>query len=101
MQDDYGTVSREIQGQPVLGKLMHLQDGPVLFCAKDLWHATEPWTGHRLVLVAYTHSFNPTNDYILTTSKTGWKVLAEFLDTPSAELYEDWQKIIESYSKSD
>ena len=53
-----------------------------------------------LVLGAYTHSFDPTNDYILTTAKTGWKVLAEFWDTPSAELYEDWQKIIESYAKS-
>ena len=50
---------------------------------------------------AYSHSFDPKNDYVLTTAKTGWKVLSEFWDTPSAKLYEDWEKIIKSYAKSD
>ena len=51
------------------------------------------------MLGAYSHSFDPTNDYVLTTAKTGWKTLAEFWDTPSAELYENWEKIINSYEK--
>ena len=54
-----------------------------------------------LVLGAYSHSFDPKNDYVLTTAKTGWKVLGEFWDTPSTKLYENWEKIIKSYEKSD
>lgn len=54
-----------------------------------------------LVLGAYSHSFDPKNDYVLTTAKTGWKVLAEFWDAPSAELYKNWEKITKSYSKPD
>ena len=29
VQDDGGDASREVEGQPVLGKLLHLQNGPV------------------------------------------------------------------------
>lgn len=65
-----------------------------LFC--DFYRYTQ-----SLVLGAYSHSFDPKNDYVLTTAKTGWKVLSEFWDTPSAKLYEDWEKIIKSYAKSD
>lgn len=49
-----------------------------------------------LVLGAYNHSLDPTNQYVLTTARTGWRVLHALWDTPEDVVEELWRGIEES-----
>lgn len=40
---------------------------------------------------------DPDNDYLLTTSKTGWKTLVEFWQFPKDHLYAQWRNILSDY----
>jgi hypothetical protein len=48
---------------------------------------------------AYSYEQDPSNDYVLTTSKTGWIKLNQFWKMPKEELYQLWNEIVESYNK--
>lgn len=50
-----------------------------------------------LVFGAYSHSLDPTNTYVLTTSKRGWKALHAFWNTPADILDKRWMLIEASY----
>lgn len=50
-----------------------------------------------LVMGAYSHQQDPTNDYLLVTAQTGWKNLSNFWNLEQKELYEKWEKIQASY----
>ena len=52
-EDTSGEVIRQVNGQPVPGKILSLQSGHVYVHAKTCFHATEPWSGRRVVLIAY------------------------------------------------
>lgn len=45
-----------------------------------------------LVLGAHFHRLDPTNEYLLETSKTGWPVLTKLASIPNAELIKMWTK---------
>ena len=49
-----------------------------------------------LTLGAYSYLQNP-DPYVLTTSKRGWEVLRKLWLCPQNELYERWNRIIDSY----
>ncbi|XP_076331911.1 serine/threonine-protein kinase ULK3-like isoform X2 [Tachypleus tridentatus] len=49
-----------------------------------------------LVMGAYTYSLNPTNTYVLQTSRTGWTVLRKLWKTDWDSLYSRWNEIIHS-----
>ena len=49
-----GPAVRTIKGQPVAGCVLGFEQGYVRFNARALRHATESWTGDRMVLVAFT-----------------------------------------------
>ena len=53
-----------------------------------------------LTMGAYTHSQDPSNDYVLTTSKTGWIKLAQFWEMPKDELYRNWRDTVQSHGIS-
>ena len=46
-----------------------------------------------LVLGAYAHHQNPTNDYVLVTATNGWTALRTIWDEPEEQLYERWEAI--------
>ena len=48
-----GMVSRMIRGREVEGEILSWKDGKISFDAHR-WHATEDWSGFRLVLAGYT-----------------------------------------------
>ena len=48
-----GSVSRVHQDKCLRGELHDVSQGPVLLPVKSSFHCTEPWSGHRQVLVAY------------------------------------------------
>ena len=50
-----------------------------------------------LVMGAYAHQQDPTNDYLLTTAQTGWTNLSNFWRLPKEELYKKWTEIRQSY----
>jgi hydroxylysine kinase len=50
-----------------------------------------------LVMGAYSHQQDPTNDYLLVTAATGWKNLTRFWNLPKADLYQKWDEIKKSY----
>ncbi|KAK7108230.1 hydroxylysine kinase-like [Littorina saxatilis] len=52
-----------------------------------------------LVLGAYNHSLDPTNEYLLTTAQRGWHVLHALWDTPADSLHQMWANIQQSYDK--
>lgn len=52
-----------------------------------------------LVLGAYNHSLDPTNDYLLTTAQSGWHVLHALWDTPADTVHALWANIEQSYGK--
>ncbi|CAE7264057.1 unnamed protein product [Symbiodinium sp. CCMP2592] len=54
IQDPSGTTVRSFHGSPVTGTVHSLQDGPVYLDARGCLHATQPWTGDRLIAIAYT-----------------------------------------------
>ena len=47
-----------------------------------------------LVLGAYSLSLDPSNDYVVVTSKTGWDQLRKMWNAPKEWLYSQWQMII-------
>ncbi|XP_046399046.1 hydroxylysine kinase [Ischnura elegans] len=49
-----------------------------------------------LILGAYSYSLNPTNDYVMTTAKLGWKQLKHFWATTSESLHSVWDKEIKN-----
>ena len=49
---------------------------------------------------AYSYQQDPGNEYLLTTSRTGWVKLSEFWAMPKEELYSNWKEIIEAHEKS-
>ena len=51
--DGRGSQVREVKGQQIQGTLLPLDKGPVTFDAYKFPHCTEPFTGDRVVLVAY------------------------------------------------
>ena len=53
IEDSCGSVERLVSGKPTLGKILNFQDGKLYVQAREKWHATEPWEGSRVVLVAY------------------------------------------------
>jgi len=53
-----------------------------------------------LVMGAYSYEQDPGNEYLLITSKNGWKILREFWSIPADELYRKWSEIIENYDQS-
>ena len=52
-----------------------------------------------LVLGAYSYSLDPTNDYLLTTARRGWRVLHALWDTPPDTLHALWADIGQSYKQ--
>ena len=52
-----------------------------------------------LVLGAYNHSLDPTNDYLLTTAKQGWTVLHQLWSTSQDDVDKLWDHIQASYAK--
>lgn len=52
-----------------------------------------------LVMGAYSYEQDPGNEYLLTTARRGWDVLATFWSAPKEEILERWRKIIRSYEK--
>jgi hydroxylysine kinase len=53
-----------------------------------------------LVMGAYSYEQDPGNEYLLITSKNGWKILHEFWNIPAEELYRKWASIMEEYDQS-
>ena len=53
-EDPSGTVPYTYDGITLLGRCLQVSAGPVLLDARDRVHATMPWTGTRLVLIAYS-----------------------------------------------
>ena len=53
-EDPSGTVPFTYDGITRLGRCLQVAAGPVLLDARDRVHATMPWTGNRLVLIAYS-----------------------------------------------
>ena len=52
--DPSGTVPFTYDGITRVGRCLQVAAGPVLLDARDRVHATMPWTGNRLVLIAYS-----------------------------------------------
>ena len=52
-----------------------------------------------LVMGQYTHTLDPTNEYILTTQKTGWALLEAIWKQPADELEQLWAEIADNYLK--
>ena len=53
--DTSGNVFRELpDGSVVPGKLLPVATSPQYLPAQSAWHSTEPWSGRRVVLVAYS-----------------------------------------------
>ena len=50
-----------------------------------------------LVMGAYSHQQDPTNDYLLVTASTGWTNLTNFWNVSEEDLYKKWTEIKESY----
>ena len=53
-EDPSGTVPFTYDGITRLGRCLQVAAGPVILDARDRVHATMPWTGNRLVLIAYS-----------------------------------------------
>jgi len=51
-----------------------------------------------LVMGAYSHQQDPTNDYLLVTASTGWTNLTNFWNVPQKDLYKKWTDIKNSYN---
>ena len=51
-----GTIPFPVEGRTLAGVTLPTLPGPAVFAARNELHATLPWTGRRVVLVAYTTS---------------------------------------------
>ena len=54
VHDSQGSVPMRVQGRTLLGSCLDVASGPCILPAKTCLHATMPWDGHRLVLIAYS-----------------------------------------------
>ena len=54
LEDPKGAVFREIESHVLPGRFLPVADGPQYLPAQSHWHATEPWVGRRLVVIAYS-----------------------------------------------
>ena len=54
IQDPQGTIFRDYQGSLIPGRIHSLQSGPVYLDARSFLHATQPWSGDRLIAIAHT-----------------------------------------------
>jgi hydroxylysine kinase len=52
-----------------------------------------------LILGNYTYEQDPGNEYLLTTSKTGWTTLQRFWALSKTDLYDQWRNIADTYAK--
>ncbi|XP_042884906.1 hydroxylysine kinase-like [Penaeus japonicus] len=52
-----------------------------------------------LVMGAYSYEQDPGNEYLLTTARRGWDVLATFWSAPKEQVLARWREIIRSYEK--
>ena len=50
-----------------------------------------------LVMGAYSHQQDPSNDYLLITAQTGWKNLTHFWNLEQDQLYKLWNSIEKTY----
>ncbi|KAH9489370.1 hypothetical protein Btru_056481 [Bulinus truncatus] len=50
-----------------------------------------------LVMGAYTHHMDPSNDYVLTTSRYGWQALSTFWSADKKESEARWDHIVETF----
>ena len=55
LEDPAGDVCRQVHGRNVSGRVLRWSEGRISF-DPHLWHATEKWSGTRLVLAAYSIS---------------------------------------------
>jgi len=53
-----------------------------------------------LVMGAYSYEQDPGNEYLLITSKNGWKILHDFWNVSEDQLYRKWSEIVEEYDGS-
>ena len=52
-----------------------------------------------LVMGQYSHTLDPTNEYLLTTQKSGWALLEAIWKQPTDELEQLWTEIADNYLK--
>nr|XP_027236867.1 hydroxylysine kinase-like [Penaeus vannamei] len=52
-----------------------------------------------LVMGAYSYEQDPGNEYLLTTARRGWDVLATFWSAPKEQVLARWREIIASYGE--
>ncbi|CAL1544961.1 unnamed protein product [Lymnaea stagnalis] len=52
-----------------------------------------------LVMGAYTHQMDPSNEYVLVTGKYGWRALERFWTTDKEALQTRWDQIMGTYKK--
>ncbi|XP_050320437.1 hydroxylysine kinase [Bactrocera neohumeralis] len=50
-----------------------------------------------LVMGAYTHSLDPSNEYVLVTQEEGWKIIEELWRNRFADIDEVWQTTADKY----
>lgn len=53
-----------------------------------------------LVMGAYSHKFDPSNMYVLTTAKKGWDLLRKMWQAPKSDIYIKWQAVIKDLDPS-
>ena len=51
-----------------------------------------------MTLGAYSYAQDPGNEYLLTTTKDGWRILGDYWSHPSDKLYAEWNAIMGQYS---
>ena len=71
VQSETGADSLQVNGQNLLGRIADLSLGPQIIEAKSSIHATLPWQGDRLVLIAFSGGaahLLPARDYQLLLS---------------------------------
>lgn len=51
-----------------------------------------------LVMSAYSIKLDPSNDYILSTAKTGWNVFRSLLKVPEDVLLKRWRQIVDDFA---
>jgi len=47
-----------------------------------------------LTMGAYSYSLDPTNEYLLSTAKNGWRQLRQLWKTSNSDLLSGWSKVI-------
>ena len=79
--DGCGPVAKQVQGRPVLGRLLEVAHHPARFDAWKHPHCTEDWQGKRLVLVAFAvKSLSKVSDADLQTlTSLGFRPPADLL----------------------